>query len=356
MNILITGCAGFVGSSICLEIRRSRPEWKVFGIDNLSRVGSEVNVPRLLEAGVDFYRGDVRCEPDFEYFKGIQYVIDAAANPSVLAGASGSGTRQVIDQNLVGTINTLEFCRRNQSGFILLSSSRVYSIHDLRNISLFEASTRYVYASDQCDHGRTSAGISELFPSKPPISIYGVTKLASEYLAMEYAASFGIPVWINRCGVLSGEGQFGIASQGIVSFWIGMLHAGRPLVYTGQGGKGFQVRDVLHPVDLSRLLIMQIEKEQSSYQVFNVSGGMSSSFSLCELTEYCHKHGFGSQVSSLMDDRLNDVPHVVLDSSNVSSQFDWYPRITRDEIFDRVIAFTIENPSWLRVSGNRGDC
>lgn len=356
MNILVTGCAGFVGSTICLEIRRNRPDWKVFGIDNLSRVGSEVNVSRLCDAGVTFYRGDVRCETDFESFRDIDYVIDAAANPSVLAGTSGSSPRQVIDQNLIGTINTLEFCRRSRCGFILLSSSRVYSIFDLRDLQLVEGKSRYIYATDVPGNGCSSEGISELFPTKPPISIYGVTKLASEYLAMEYSASYGFPVWIDRCGVLSGEGQFGVASQGIISFWIGMLHAGLPLKYTGQGGRGFQVRDVLHPVDLCRLLLKQVETKQSTCEVFNVSGGISSSFSLYELTEYCHRRGFGNEVQSQMDDRLYDVPHVVLDSRNVNAQFDWYPIISRDEIFDRVIEFTVAHPEWLLTSGNRHLC
>jgi CDP-paratose 2-epimerase len=136
MNVLVTGCAGFVGSAICHELRRLRRDWNIHGLDNLSRIGSEVNIPGLIDAGVSVVRGDVRCETDFHNFKDIQFVIDAAANPSVLAGTSESGCRQLIDQNLVGTINTLEFCRRIKAGLILLSSSRVYSIGDLCRIPL----------------------------------------------------------------------------------------------------------------------------------------------------------------------------------------------------------------------------
>jgi CDP-paratose 2-epimerase len=182
--------------------------------------------------------------------------------------------------------------------------------------------------------------------------MYGVTKLTSEYLALEYSSSYGFPVWVNRCGVLSGEGQFGISSQGIVSFWIAMLMAGRDLVYTGQGGKGFQVRDLLHPIDLARLIVCQIEKPQTYGQLYNVSGGISSSFSLFELTEYCRKRGFGEGVRSSGDNRINDVPHVVLDSSKVENCLNWSPAITTTQIFDRVIKFMEENPNWLRVSGN----
>src|SRR5207247_9786355 len=54
----------------------------------------------------------------------------------------------------------------------------------------------------------------------PPVSLYGSTKLASEFIALEYGGAFGLPVWINRCGVLAGAGQFGTPDQGIFAFWI----------------------------------------------------------------------------------------------------------------------------------------
>lgn len=171
MNILVTGCAGFVGSVICLEIRRLRPDWIVFGLDNLSRFGSETNVLRLIDAGIKVFRGDVRCTTDFESFSNIDYVIDAAANPSVLAGTSGVGVRQLIDQNLIGTVNTLEFCKCQSAGLIVLSSSRVYSIDNLRSIPLTESATRYIYSAAGNISGMSDDGISEGFSTKPPISL-----------------------------------------------------------------------------------------------------------------------------------------------------------------------------------------
>jgi CDP-paratose 2-epimerase len=352
MRILVTGCAGFVGSTICHELRRLREDWTICGLDNLSRAGSETNVRGLVEADVHFVRGDVRCETDFETFSDIDFVIDAAANPSVLAGTSGIGSRQLIDQNLVGTINTLEFCRRLRAGLILLSSSRVYSINDMMSIPLLEGANRYEYGDLSAISGISAEGISESFSTKPPVSLYGVTKLASELMAMEYSYSFGLPIYINRCGVMSGEGQFGIPSQGIVSFWIANALSGKQMRYTGQGGKGFQVRDLLHPKDLVRLLVQQIEAKYSSCSVYNVSGGISSAFSLCELTNFCSYAGLSPMVNSDSSNRPNDVPHVVLSSSRVMSDFSWQPEIGRDEIFRLVLEFLSSRADWLRISGN----
>lgn len=352
MNVLVTGCAGFVGSTICHELRRLRPNWKISGLDNLSRVGSETNIRPLVDARVNVVRGDVRCETDFELFKDIDFVIDAAANPSVLAGTSGTGCRQLIDQNLVGTINTLEFCRRLGAGLILLSSSRVYSISDMRSIPLVEGVSRYVYGDLARRSGVSPAGISEEFSTKPPVSLYGVTKLASELMALEYGCSYNFPVFVNRCGVMSGEGQFGIASQGIVSYWIAKAIAGEQLCYTGQGGKGFQVRDLMHPNDLAQLLVLQIQSEHKVPSIYNVSGGMESSFSLFELTEFCKSAGLGNNVTSVHSDRPNDVPHVVLDSNLARETFSWVPFVSKDEIFSRVLSFLLSKDNWLRVSGN----
>jgi len=65
------------------------------------------------------------------------WVIDAAANPSVLAGIGDqTGSRQLVEHNLSGTINLLEYCKNRRAGFILLSTSRVYSIKALNDLKL----------------------------------------------------------------------------------------------------------------------------------------------------------------------------------------------------------------------------
>jgi CDP-paratose 2-epimerase len=65
------------------------------------------------------------------------WVIDAAANPSVLAGVDGkTSSRQLVEHNLLGTINLLEYCKAHQAGFCLLSTSRVYSIAGLANLRM----------------------------------------------------------------------------------------------------------------------------------------------------------------------------------------------------------------------------
>ena len=128
-------CVGFRWSTIAIELRKESRGIEIIGFDKLSRRGSESNRHALDDIGIKFRHGDVRSASDIDSLPACDFVIDAAANPSVLAGVDGqTNSRQVIEHNLGGTINLLEYCKRHTAGFILLSTSRVYSISALAAI------------------------------------------------------------------------------------------------------------------------------------------------------------------------------------------------------------------------------
>jgi CDP-paratose 2-epimerase len=137
VKVLITGICGFVGSSLAEGLLQRRDGISILGIDNLMRPGSELNRARLRELGVMLVHGDLRMASDFESLPAVDWVIDAAANPSVLAGIQqGSSSRQVVEHNLLSVVNALEYCKKHKAGFFLLSSSRVYSIEALTSLPL----------------------------------------------------------------------------------------------------------------------------------------------------------------------------------------------------------------------------
>jgi CDP-paratose 2-epimerase len=142
MRVLITGGAGFVGSRLALAFRRDVPGCEVVAFDNLRRRGSELNMAELQRAGVEFAHGDVRSQSDLNDVTGtFDVIIDAAAEPSVHAGVSGS-PRYVIDTNLGGTLNLLDVARERGGVLVFLSTSRVYSMAPLRDIATAEGETR----------------------------------------------------------------------------------------------------------------------------------------------------------------------------------------------------------------------
>ncbi len=353
MRIVITGICGFVGSSVALALRERLADAEVLGLDSLIRPGSELNRKRLQAAGVAVRHGDIRAASDFDALPSADWIIDAAANASVLAGVDGrTSSRQLVEHNLVGTINVLEYARRAGAGLVLLSTSRVYNIAALASIPLAVADEAFVFdSSATAPAGCSAAGIAEGFSSAAPISLYGASKLASEVMALEYGQSFGFPVIINRCGVLAGAGQFGVAEQGIFSFWVRSYALRRPMRYLGFGGQGRQVRDALAPQDLTELLLKQIDAPaKSAGQIWNVAGGPANAMSLAQVSRFCATEFGPHEVVADGSPRPFDVPWVVLDSSRAAAAFDWKPRQSIHDILSAITAHHRQHPDWLDVS------
>jgi CDP-paratose 2-epimerase len=349
MRILITGICGFVGNTIARGLREGWPDWEMVGLDNLVRAGSETNRRTLREHGIKLHHGDVRNPSDLEILPHCDWIVEAAANPSVLAGVDGkTSSRQLIEHNLVGTINMLELMKQWRCGFTLLSTSRVYSIRALAALPVETKGDRFVPRSDACMPGFSPKGIAEAFSTEPPLSLYGSAKRASELLACEYAESFDLPVSILRCGVLAGAGQFGKIDQGIFSYWIHSWCRKRPLKYIGFKGSGCQVRDCLHARDLLPLVTQQIMKPRpEAPRVLNVSGGLDQSASLRQLSAWCVERFGPHKIKATAKDRPFDVPWLVLDSSRAEQTWGWKPQTPLEAIWTEIADHAEKNPGWL---------
>ncbi|MEW4490077.1 NAD-dependent epimerase/dehydratase family protein [Thalassoglobus sp. JC818] len=357
MKTLITGVCGFVGSRLAEWIRQERSDWTVIGIDNLSRAGAETNRTRIQSLGVEFVHGDIRDRNDLELIPDVEAVIDASAMPSVLAGTDGGGASlQLMQHNLIGTLNLLEFCRSRSAKFNMISTSRVYAIKPLAGLPLTKQDEAYLPNFDEIKTaGLSELGVSEEFSTEAPVSLYGASKLASEVLAKEYAETFDFPVWINRCGVMAGAGQFGHPGQGIFAFWIHSHQQRQPLKYIGFDGTGAQVRDMLHPFDLARLVVKQFESDgdRDRPMLVNVSGGVESALSLAQLTQWCDQR-FGEHfVGTDPNPRPFDLPWVVLDNSLAKKTWDWSPEWTREDILTEIADFAETRNDWLTISRGR---
>jgi CDP-paratose 2-epimerase len=352
MRILITGVCGFVGSTIARTWLERGSRHTLLGIDNFVRAGSERNRQALRKQGVTVMHADLRSASDIESLPDADWVIDAAANPSVLAGVDGrTSSRQIIEHNLLGSVNVLEYCRRHGAGLILLSTSRVYSITGLTGLEMEAVDGAYRPAAGQRVEGLSGEGIGETFSTAAPVSLYGATKRASEQLALEYAEAFDLPVRINRCGVLAGAGQFGRPDQGIFSYWIHSWAAGRPLSYIGFNGMGWQVRDCLHPRDLVSLIERQMGADsRRTNPIVNVSGGAASAVSLRQCSEWCARRFGPHEVTAAATERPYDIAWLVLDSRRAASEWGWTPQTPRDAIFNEIADHAAADPGWLELT------
>ena len=346
MNILITGIAGFVGHKLSSYLIDHGESVQIYGIDNLVRRGGEFNVARLQASGVKFVHGDIRLKEDIDELPKVDWIIDCAAIPTVTAGLQG-GTSQVVSHNLIGTLNLLEKCRRDGAGFVMLSTSRVYSISSLYQIPLTEKADAFQIDSIKPSPlGFSVKGINESFSTMPPVSLYGATKLASEVMALEYGASFHFPVFINRCGVLAGPGQFGKIDQGIFSYWIYQWLLDRPLRYIGFGGTGKQVRDFFHPDDLADLVLQQIKfpDKGKETKILNVGGGVNSSLSLKQLNNWCQREfKREKKIDTDLTTRPFDIPLYITDYSQAEKIWNWKPSISSDVILEQIHRYATDH-------------
>jgi len=325
-RILVTGGAGFVGSHLALWLKRRWSDAEVIALDNLHRRGSELCLPRLREGGVSFVHGDVRAPEDLTAIGETDLLIECSAEPSVHAGY-GQSPGYLVNTNLLGLLNCLEHLRRTGGDLVFLSTSRVYPIAGLRALPLEQRGDRLVLPESGTGTGWSGQGIDETFPMAGSRSLYGATKLAAELLIEEYRAMYGLRAIIDRCGVIAGPWQMGKVDQGFVALWVARHRFGGKLAYSGFGGEGLQVRDLLHVDDLCRLCETQVAQfERHDGAVYNVGGGHPVSTSLRELTSICREvTGQPVAITSDPQTRPADIPYYVTDPRQIQAATDWRP-------------------------------
>jgi CDP-paratose 2-epimerase len=330
---LITGGAGFVGSNLAVSLASRHPEWEVIALDNLYRKGSELNLPRLEQAGVEFVRGDVREPADLAALPPISALIECSAEPSVMSGVDGD-TSYLLHTNLTGAYNCLELARRDGAFFVFLSTSRVYPVAPQVELNLEEGETRFEIAAEQDVPGVSPAGISEDFPLSGARTLYGTTKLAAELLIEEYRAAFGLPAVSDRCGVIAGPWQMGKVDQGVFTHWMLAHYFRNPLSYIGFGGHGKQVRDLLHVEDLVDLVERQLMNCAAwDGRTVNVGGGRECSLSLLETTEICQRlTGNEVPIAAVPETRSGDVPVYLSDCARLFGLDAWRPRRSAEQV------------------------
>ncbi|WP_306351254.1 NAD-dependent epimerase/dehydratase family protein [Flavobacterium sp. '19STA2R22 D10 B1'] len=348
MKIVVTGGAGFVGSTLCIQLKQKYPTYDIVAFDNLKRRGSELNLIDFQKFGIPFIHGDIRNQEDLTSLGTYDVLVEASAEPSVMAGLDSDPT-YVINNNLYGSINCFNSCLKNKAKLIFLSTSRVYPIESIENASFIEEPTRFSFDTNQKTKGISSEGISEQLSLEGARSFYGTTKLASELFIQEYAAFYGLQAAITRFGVIAGPKQMGKTDQGVVTLWMAKHYWKQSLKYIGYGGTGKQVRDILHVDDLVDLIDLQIHQiEKFSGQIFNVGGGLSNSTSLQEMTAICEKiSGNTIEIGSERETRTADLRIYITDNSKIEKEIGWKPKKSVETIFTDIYNWIKENEKQL---------
>ena len=330
MKILITGGCGFVGSNLAIYLKKNKIGNKIHSLDNLSRRGSILNLNRLNKKKIKNFKIDIINNKALQNLPKYDLIIDCCAEAAV--EASKKEIDKVFFTNLLGTFNILKKCAKDKSHIIFLSSSRVYSIEQLNKIK------------------KKKFLIDENFDISGPKSIYGYCKKSSEDLIKEFSFLYKIKYVINRFGVISGPWQFGKQDQGFVSLWIWRHMNKKKLSYIGFGGKGLQVRDVIHIEDVCQLIELQIKKINKIYNLtMNVGGGKKNSISLKKLTKLCEKITSNKiKIFLIKKTSVYDIPYFITNNSKVKKIYNWKPKKNFTQIIDDVYRWMISSKKILK--------
>ncbi len=350
MKILVAGGAGFVGSTLCIQLKTKYPSYQIIAFDNLKRRGSELNLSDFQKFGIGFIHGDIRNNEDILAVGAFDVLIEASAEPSVTAGLDSDPT-YVINNNLYGSINCFNACLKHSAKLIFLSTSRVYPIETIEKANFIEEATRFSFDKNQETVGISSQGVSEKLSLDGARSFYGTTKLASELFIQEYAAFYGLKAAITRFGVIAGPRQMGKTDQGVVTLWMAKHYWNQSLKYIGYGGTGKQVRDILHVDDLVELIDLQIHQiEKFNGKIYNVGGGIENSASLLEMTAICEKiTGNKITIGSETQTRPADLRMYITDNSIIEKEIGWKPKKSVETVFQDIYSWIKENEKQLEL-------
>ena len=240
--VLVTGCAGFIGSFI-VEALLAEGAY-VRGIDNLN-TGSLDNIKHLLtNPKFDFTNGDILNQKLTERkIKGVDYVYHAAVRG---IGLSVDNPLLEVDVNIKGTLLLLELIRKVRiKRFIYASSASVYG----NPRSLPEKEADLVY----------------------PLSPYGVSKLAAERYVLAYHHLYKMQIVALRYFNIYGPRQRNDSLYGgVVSIFIHKAFRNKPLEIYGDGK---QTRDFTYINDAIQATIASFTAKDAVGNVINISGG-----------------------------------------------------------------------------------
>ena len=330
MKILITGGCGFVGSNLAIYLKKNKIGSKIHSLDNLSRSGTLLNFQRLKKNKIKNFKIDISNNKAVQTLPRYDLIIDCCAEASV--EVSKKEIDRVFNTNLFGTFNILKKSAKDRSNIIFLSSSRIYSIKQLRKLK------------------KNKSLINEKFDTTGPKSIYGFCKHSSEELIKEFSFLYKIKYIINRLGVISGPWQYGKQDQGFVSLWVWKHINKKKLNYIGFGGKGHQIRDVIHIYDVCQLISIQIKKISNVYNLtVNVGGGKKNSISLKNLTKHCQKITSNKiKISSKKITSNYDIPYYITNNSKVRKIYKWSPKKSFLHIIQDVYEWMVFNKKKLK--------
>ena len=336
MNFLVTGGAGFIGSSVIRELIRTT-DHNVINVDKLTYAGNldsleEINDSnRYLHEKVDICdiksisKVFAKYQPDF--------VMHLAAESHV--DRSIDGPSNFIDTNIFGTFCLLEASRNYFNNLNTLNKSK-FRFHHI--------STDEVYGD--------LVGTKNLFTEETPYapsSPYSATKAASDHLVRSWGRTYGLPILITNCS--NNYGPYHFPEKLIPHIILNALHGKELPIY----GNGLQIRDWLYVEDHAKALLNVISKGAIG-ETYNIGGNNEKTNlevveCICDLLEELapiKPNGVKnySNLITFVKDRPGHDLRYAIDASKIERELEWIPEETFETGLRKTVQWYIDNQKW----------
>ncbi len=318
MKVLVTGGAGFIGSSFVRYTLRTRKDIEIVNFDLLTYAGNLRNAEEAAEnPRYRFVRGDI-ADPEnvdklFDEDR-FDAVVNFAAETHVDRSILDAGP--FIRTNIEGTRCLLEQSREHKvSKFIQISTDEVYG----------------------------SLGPNGSFREDTPIdpsSPYSASKAAADLLVLAYYRTHGVPVVITRCSNNYGPFQF---PEKLIPVLITNAMEDRPLpIY----GDGLNVREWIFADEHSRAVLMALDRGKPG-EVYNIGSG-SEKTNLEVVREILRLLAKPESLIRFVKDRPGHDRRYSIDCSKIRSEWNWAPEVDFSSGIARTIEWYRANQDWVR--------
>lgn len=331
-NILVTGCAGFIGSNFIYYYLARHPERRITGLDKLTYAGNLANLAELPERQRErfhFVQGDI-CDP-----QAVESVFCDDQIDGVIHFAAESHVDRSIEDPQV-------FLRTNVLGtFVLLDTARKHWREgDPADHRFVQVSTDEVYGS--LGHSGFFTETTPLDPHSP----YSASKASADLLVSAYHDTYGFPSLITRCSNNYGPYQF---PEKLIPLIItrALAHEALP-VY----GDGRQVRDWLYVEDHCSAIDAVYERGTPG-EVYNIGGNneMENIELVRMIVSVLRKETGDSRISNDLIRHVTDRPghdrRYAIDSSRIARELGWSPRTKFGEGIEKTVRWYLDHGEWL---------
>jgi dTDP-glucose 4,6-dehydratase len=335
MTLLVTGCAGFIGSNFVHTALAANDETHV-NLDKLTYAGNLANLASLRhDPRHVFVQGDIGDRALVEQLlreHRPRAVVNFAAESHVDRSIHGPG--EFIQTNVVGTFQLLEAVR----GYWQALPENE------------QATFRFVHVSTDEVYGTLSPSDPPFAETHPyePNSPYSASKAASDHLVRAWHHTYGLPVLTTNCSNNYGPYHF---PEKLIPLVIHNALAGKPLPIYGDGQ---QVRDWLYVEDHCRaiLRVLQAGRVGETYNIggWNEKPNLDVVNTICQRLDAVRPRADGASYTSqitYVKDRPGHDRRYAIDARKIEQELDWKPLETFESGITKTIDWYLANAQWV---------